>query len=115
MKTGTAKQEFSGAEVAQLLSGVNTKEWNEAISTRLEDASAFLSQDVWVKGIDLYLRAVQGNAVAKILNEQVPPEGVHYLRGFAAALRIVLNLPRSIESQLNAPEKKGIPPGSAGY
>ena len=112
------KTEFSVEEVVELLAGTGSKEWNECISTRLESVDAHLHQDAWTKGIGIYLRALQGGAVAKLLNQEVPADAVGYLRGFAAALRVVICLPQSVSAQIeqeqNKSEKKG-PQGTAGY
>jgi hypothetical protein len=105
-------------EATELLEKTGTKEWNESLSKRLEPLSAYLDQDDWRKGIAPYLKALQGNAVAKMLNESCPPDGINYLRGFIAGLRVVLCLPQSIESQISqeqSKEHKGIPTGTAGY
>jgi len=109
---------FSVDEVVEILAKTGSKEWNESLSKRLESLAAFLDQDEWTKGVSVYLKALQGNAVVKMLNEQIPIEGIHYLRGFVAALRLVTCLPQSIETQISQEQSKvhkGIPNGTAGY
>ena len=112
------KTQITAEEIAECLAGVNTKEWNESISKRLEPLRAFLDADEWKKGISIYLRATQGTAMARLLNESMTHEGYQYLRGFIAALRLVICLPQSIEGQIQQEQnskEKGIPTGSAGY
>jgi hypothetical protein len=109
---------ISVEDAIELLEKTGTKEWNESISKRLEPLSAYLDQDDWKKGIAPYLKALQGNAVVKMINESCPPDGINYLRGFIAGLRIVLCLPQSIESQIKqeqSKDNKGKPSGTAGY
>jgi hypothetical protein len=108
---------LTGPEIVEVLSKTGTKEWNEAISCRLEALRSYLSQDEWEKGISIHLKAVMGNAIAKILGEQLTPESVSYLRGFCAALKMVASLPQSVEGAISteASKTKTGPQGDAGY
>lgn len=105
-------------EVAECLAGVGTKEWNESLSKRLESLRAYLDADEWKKGVSVYLKAVQAGSMAKLLNEQMSQDGYQYMRGFIAALRLVICLPQSIEGQIQNEQnskEKGISAGNAGY
>lgn len=105
--------QFTPEEIVEILAGTGTKEWNEAISTRLSQVDNYLHQDTWTKALSVYFKTVQGNAIAKILNQSLPAEGVAYLRGFAAALRLVIALPRSVEAQIEQENKKDEKKGPA--
>jgi len=110
--------QLSVEDAVELMSGVGTKEWNEAIAKRLEPLRAYLDSDEWKKGVSIYLKGVQGASLIKMLNEGLPPDGYNYLRGFIAALRLVICLPQSIEGQIEREQNKttkGVPPSGAGY
>lgn len=108
---------LTGPEIVEVLSKTGTKEWNEAISCRLESLRGYLAQDEWEKGISIHLKAVMGNAIVKVMGEQLSPHAVSYLRGFCAALRMVTSLPASVESAIKGEVQKtsGGPKGDAGY
>ena len=108
----------SPEEVIECLAGVGTAEWNECLAKRLEPVHAYLDSDEWRKGIAVYLKAVQGGAMAKMLNESLAPDAYQYYRGFIAGLRLVICLPQSIESQIKQAENANaqkVPRGDAGY
>lgn len=101
-------------DIAESLEKRASKEWNEAISSRLAMVDQFLSQDSWVKGIDPFLRSVQAHTILRILNEKSTDQD--YLRGFAAGLLLVISLPSSVAEQIARKEhpREG-PKGDAGY
>jgi hypothetical protein len=108
---------LTGPEIVELLSKTGTKEWNEAISCRLESIRGYLMQDEWEKSISIHLKAVMGNAIAKVMGETLNQDAVSYLRGFCAALKMVTSLPQSVEAAIKGEvnkEKSG-PKGDAGY
>jgi hypothetical protein len=107
----------SAAEIIEALTKSQTKEWNEALSSRLESVRSFLDQDQWAKGVAIYLRAVQAEAMRKLIGENLPDAGVHYVRGLIAGLQIVLSLPTTIEGQISmkATAQNRAPKGDAGY
>lgn len=108
---------ITGPEIVEVLAKTGTKEWNEAISSRLESLRGYLSQDEWQKGISPHLRAVMGNAIAKMLGEQLTQPANDYLRGFCAALKFVTSLPQSVEVAISGEDMKtkAGPKGDAGY
>jgi hypothetical protein len=108
---------LTGPEIVEVLAKTGTKEWNEAISCRLESLRGYLSQDEWEKGVSIHLKAIMGHAIAKVMGEQLTPEAVTYLRGFCAALKLVTSLPVSVEAQIKGEVAKtsGGPKGDAGY
>jgi hypothetical protein len=108
---------LTGPEIVEVLAKTGTKEWNEAISCRLEALRGYLSQDEWEKGISIHLKAVMGNAIAKVMGETMTPDAVSYLRGFCAALKMVTSLPQSVEAEISREvvKTKSGPKGDAGY
>lgn len=108
---------LTGPEIIEVLTKTGSKEWNEAISCRLEALRAYLAQDEWEKGISIHLKAIMGAAIAKLLAEQLTPDAVSYLRGFCAALKLVSSLPQSIEGAIKSEVEKvkSGPRGDAGY
>lgn len=100
------------------LSNSSSDEWQNALASRLESTRAWLDSDEWKKGVSVYLRAVLGKALAKLLSEQAPMEQYHYARGFVAALRLMISFPASIEAaieQAAKSEKTRSSPGSGQY
>lgn len=100
-----------------LLSKSGSKEYNEAIASRLESMRAYLSHDEWTKGLSIYIKALLANSLKAMMDPKTSHEGVQYSRGFASALTILLNLPRSVEGEI---EKQSIiasrsETGEAGY
>ena len=108
---------LSGPEIIELLTKTGTKEWNEAISSRLESLRSYLRQDEWTKGIDIHLKAVMGNGIAKMLGESLSQDANNYLRGFIAGLKMVSSLPNSVEVAISGEvqKTKSGPKGDAGY
>jgi hypothetical protein len=105
-------------DFAEILMESGTKEWNEAIASRLEPMRAYLSQDEWKKGASIYFKALIGSGITKFLKQKGEPRDADYLRGFVAALEIVLSLPASIEAQILAEQNKDSAKsdrGTAGY
>jgi hypothetical protein len=93
-------------DVIETIASTGTKEWNEALSKRLESVRSYLDADEWQKGISVYLRAIQGGAMAKLINDNLGQDGYSYTRGFIAALRLVISLPQSIEAQIENEAKR---------
>ena len=109
---------MSVQEMVDILAGTGTKAWNEALAQNLQIAENLFALDAWQKALDPYLRSLQGEAVLKLLDGKTPLEGINYLRGYAAAIRLVLCLPQSVKYQIEKEatrEDKGVPKGSAGY
>lgn len=108
---------MSATEIVEALTKSQTKEWNEALSSRLESVRSFLEQDQWTKGIHVYLRSIQAEGMRKLIGENVPENGIHYLRGLIAGLQIALSLPSTLDAQIalksSAPSRA--PKGDAGY
>jgi hypothetical protein len=111
------KNNLTGQEILEILDKVGTKEWNEAISSRLESLRGYLSQDEWVKGISPHLKAIQGHAMVKLLGETLTQDANSYLRGLIAGLKIATSLPSTIEAAISGEvsKTKGGPKGDAGY
>jgi hypothetical protein len=102
-------------DLAEVLEKTGSDEWNTAISSRLEPMRSFFLGEQWQKGINPFLRAVLGNGLRKFLREG---GNADYLRGFIAALEMVLALPASVEAQIQreaGKKKTGTPRGDAGY
>ena len=115
---GTSTASMTVEEMVDILSGTGTEEWNAALAKHLQIVQNMLALDAWTKAVDPYIRALQGEAVLKLLDAKTPPEGINYLRGYAAALRLILCLPKSVDYQIEAQAtrgEKGVPKGSAGY
>jgi hypothetical protein len=105
-------------DFAELLQKSGSKEWNEAIASRLESMRVYLSQDEWKKGIDPYLRGILANGIQKMLGEKCEVRDVDYLRGMVACAKIILALPGSVEGQIAAEQGKQMASkdrGAAGY
>ncbi len=105
-------------EMVSILAGTGTEAWNGALAKNLQIAANMFATDAWQKAIDPYLRSVQGESVLKMLDAKTPPEGINYLRGYAAAIRLILCLPKSVDYQIEqeaTKDTKGVPQGSAGY
>jgi hypothetical protein len=105
-------------DIVEILQQSGSEEWQEAISSRLEPMRAYLSQDEWTKGVSVYLRASIGAALTKWLAQRGKNEDADYLKGYIAALRVVLSLPSSVEAEIarvqsgkNATKERG----TAGY
>jgi hypothetical protein len=111
------KKDLTGPEILEILANTGSKDWNESLSSRLESVRGYLSQDEWTKGLSPYLRATMGHAMLKMLGESLPHDANNYLRGFIAALKMVVSLPQSVESQIKQEVDKtnSGPKGSAGY
>lgn len=109
---------MTGEEVVEILEKTGTKEWQEAISSRLESLRSYFGQDEWAKGISPWIRAVMGHGISKILGETLDQNAYQYTRGFIAGLRLVLTLPTSIDGQIqaaDAKQKAGKPDEKSGY
>ena len=105
-------------DLAEVLAKTGSEEWNTSISCRLEAMKGFLAQEQWTKGITPYLSAIIGSGIRKFLRAKSTQQDSDYLRGFVAALEIVLALPASVEGQIQSEEdrkKAGPPKGGAGY
>jgi len=104
-------------DLTETLEKRSSKEWNEAIASRIVAVDNALNQDAWAKGIGPFLRSVQGHTILRLLNEQSTAEQVHFLRGFAAGLQVAISLPASVAAQIEKKDsgKGGVPEGSAGY
>jgi hypothetical protein len=110
-------KEMTGTQIVEILEKTGSKEWNESIAGRLESMRSYFSQDEWTKGLDPYLKSLMGNAMVKIMGETTSHDGVTYLRGFLAALKIITSLPKSVEAQIAGEVSKSNlgPKGDAGY
>lgn len=110
-------KKLENEDLLETLEKRSSKEWNEAIASRLEPLRAYLDSDEWKKGISPFLRSVQGHTILRILNEKAELEQIHFLRGFAAGLQLAISLPGSIEAQIQQESTKGsnVPKGAAGY
>jgi hypothetical protein len=104
-------KKLTAEDAMEVIAGTGTKEWNESLSKRLESVRSFLDQDEWKKGIALYLKAIQGGAMAKLINENLGPDGYSYTRGFIAALRVIVSLPSSIDAQIENENKRATSTG----
>lgn len=93
-------------DFAELLEKAGSKEWNEAIASRLEPMRAYLGQDEWTKGITPYFKALVANAMMKLIDRKSETRDVDYVRGFVACAKIVLSLPGSVDGQIQAEEKQ---------
>lgn len=105
-------------EIDEILEKVGTDAWNKSISSRLESLQGYLSQDEWNKGISIWLRALIGNALIKLLEGKSSPSDVDYVRGFVQALRLVISLPKTVETEIskeNSRSKQESSRGNAGY
>jgi hypothetical protein len=104
-------------DLLETLEKRSSKEWNEAIASRIKAVENALHQDAWTKGIGQFLRAVQGHAILRILNEQSTADQVNFLRGFAAGLQVAISLPASVSAQIEKQDTgpQGVPEGGAGY
>ena|ERR1700678_2174663 len=111
------KKEITAEEIVDILANTGTKAWNEAIASRLESMKSYLSQDEWQKGVGVHLKAMQGEAIKKLLGSGLPAEGYNYLRGFIAGLRFAASLPESVDAAIAGEElkQKSGPKGDAGY
>jgi hypothetical protein len=111
------KHSLTVPEVQEILDKVGSKEWNEAISCRLESLRGYLAQDEWQKGISIHLKAIQGHAMVKLLGESLTQDANNYLRGLIAGLKIATSLPASVEAAIagESSKTKGGPKGDAGY
>jgi hypothetical protein len=110
-------------DLSEVLAKTLTDEWQKCISGRLEVMRGYLAQEAWQKGIAPYLSASMGACLRQFMRNGGKPEyrmsgGADYMRGFIAAIEILLSLPASVEAQIAQEEKKvdaGRPQGSAGY
>jgi hypothetical protein len=111
------KHEISQQDIVENLANAGSEEWSKALSSRLELLRGYLSQDEWTKGIAIYLRAIQGTAMQKMLGEALSHDTNNYTRGLIAALQIVISLPKTIEAAIEMESKKTDrgPKGNAGY
>lgn len=110
------RQQLTPSEAIEAITNCNTKEWNESISSRLEPLSRFFSHAEWTNGVSVWLRALTGNALLKLMDAKTLEE-VHYIRGFVAALKVVHSLPSSVEADIakKETERSAGPKGDAGY
>jgi hypothetical protein len=99
-------------DLKQVLRETGSKEWNESIDSRLEQMRGYLAQEAWTKGITPYLSALVGNLLRKFLKEGGDAE---YMRGYIAALELVLALPVSVEGQIQREQNKGKSGGPTKY
>jgi hypothetical protein len=105
-------------DFTELLDKVGTREWQECVVSRLEPLRAYLSQDEWQKGISIYLKASLAGALKSFLIKKRDEADGNYLRGFAAALQLVIALPSSIEAQIQQQQAESQTTkdrGTAGY
>jgi len=105
-------------DYAEILANSCTKEWQECIKCRLEPMRAYLSQDEWGKGLSIWMRALIGDGIRKIIRERQDQSNTDYLRGYVAALEQIIALPTAIEAQILAEQNKDSSKkdrGSAGY
>ena|SRR5271165_6682756 len=102
-------------DLAEVLAKTGSEEWNNSIASRLEVMRGYLSQEAWQKGIRPFLLAIVGNGLRKFLREGGNSD---YLRGFIAAIEMVLSIPASVDGQIQREsdkQKAGPAKGQAGY
>jgi hypothetical protein len=101
-------------DIAEILRKSSSKEWNAALSSRLELMYAYLGREEWSEGVSVFLRAVVGNQIKKFMAEGGNAE---YVRGFYACAELILALPISVAKAMakeESPKPQG-PQGDAGY
>ncbi len=102
-------------DLAEVLAKTGSEEWQTAIASRLELMHGYLAQEAWTKGVTPYLSAIVGSGLRKFLRGKSTQADADYLRGFVAALELVLALPASVEGQINREESKGKQSGPTRY
>jgi hypothetical protein len=110
-------------DFSEVLANTMKDEWQKSISGRLEVMRGYLAQEAWQKGIAPYLSATLGSCLRQFMRNGGKPEyrmagGSDYMRGFVAAIELLLSLPASVDAQIEQEEKKtesSGPRGQAGY
>lgn len=111
------KSRPAAADLESFLKSLLDPADQHCLSSRLEAVRTMLLSEPWQLGVHEYLRGAAIASLNGMLDKSLPTEQYNYARGFLAAVRLLLSLPRTIESQIAANENRPSPTGrgDAGY
>jgi hypothetical protein len=112
-----AKPKVEEPQIIEIINDAKTKEWNQAISPRLESLRAWFSSNEWKDGVLAYLNSVLNQRREHLERKGNEFGDDQFIKGQIAMLKQIMTLPNVIEKQIELAEKnKGSGSrGDAGY